>query len=155
MMRLKFPWCHENWCCYKGKYICTYTYNTYIEIFPFHKFLIWFSNTFLFPNYPCSQKQQQQHSMSKHAIHFKFPAFIDFLHLVEIKVTRHYFYLLFLLGIIASHHFIGDLWSLKKTIRRRPPANFCHIKIWSIVNNAKFIEWGLADKWLCDSFCYH
>ena len=72
---------------------CTYTYKTYIEIFPFHKFLIWFSNTFLFPNYPCSQ--QQQHSMSKHAIHFKFPAFIDFLHLVEIKVTRHYFYLLF------------------------------------------------------------
>ena len=67
----------------------------YIEIFPFQKFLIWFSNTFLFPNYPCSQKQQQQHSMSKHAIHFKFPAFIDFLHLVEIKVTRHYFYLLF------------------------------------------------------------
>ena len=132
---------------------CTYTYNTYIEIFPFHKFLIWFSNTFLFPNYPCSQ--QQQHSMSKHAIHFKFPAFIDFLHLVEIKVTRHYFYLLFLLGIIASHHFIGDLWSLKKTIWRRPPANFCHIKIWSIVNNAKFIEWGLADKWLYDSFCYH
>ena len=52
--------------------------------------------------------------MSEHAIHFKFPAFIDFLHLVEIKVTRHYFYLLFLLGIIASHHFIGDLWSLRK-----------------------------------------